>query len=240
VSMRKRRIVGLSADLESFKKDLPQTVEEFKRVRSPKELVALKTAAQISSARSVRTIGTNKSVVPKDGELKALGALVSLLPQMAGDTLEEGFHALATLIFKVAEEVCVSHAINRSVHMAIAKMVGGAPPTKPQKVPITVYDNDDVDLLLKPLRKAIKNILQIRRGPNPNTLWRIRETRKALGQLRKDGIVVKPTQAEVARKLNLGEGPAGARAIRKWHSQCDLKWDEWLKLCGWYKQPERD
>src|SRR5258708_6930622 len=60
--MTKTKIVGLSADWELFKKDLPQTVEEFRRDRPSKELTALKTAAQISSSRSTRRIGTNRTV----------------------------------------------------------------------------------------------------------------------------------------------------------------------------------
>ena len=224
--------IGINIDLNAFQGDLPNTIEEFQRERSREELEALQIAAAISARRTMRRVGTHSIAIPAPDQEVPLKALVMLLPVTASEELKECFPRLAEKFLGITRDVSVSRTVNRLVHSCTARMVGTP---KKRKLPIPLYNEKDVDLMLKPLKDLIKELLMIERGNNPKLLRRIIMTCDALKKLgrEKDNLTPGPTQLEVAVASNLG-ADADARAVRKWHEQCDLNWTEWLALCRWY------
>jgi len=228
-------VIRVSVHIERFREGLPSIIEDFEHPFVPAEGDALRTAAEISSARKLRTIGSRKIVVPEMDAKTALKALLARLPDVAAEEVEKHFPFLASEFLEVASDVCAKRAVNRLVHSQVAQMVGNP---RPRKLPLTIYDESFVDSLVEPLKDLIKGYLMIQPGRNPETLQHIQKTRRALRRLDEEGLLIQgkaPNPEDIASQLNESE-TIDVGTVRRWPGNIDMTWDEWLYFCGWNRQ----
>lgn len=183
--------------------------------------VDLYSTTEIKRLRLAARLVAAKDAFPEYDQNGALDAILNITPMFIVETLERHFPSFALVAIRATHDVCVKYTLNQTVKSM------GAP---------GMYDETMLKEILRVFVGVATEFLDIKPGRPRETEKHLLEVSEALDRLEKSGRIQTdeiPSQELVAERIGVT-----ARVLRDWCRACGLKWHEFLRACGWPREPE--